>query len=580
MVEPRLGGASSVSVTKITDTAGAVVGFVHVIRDLTVRIESERDVRRSRDFLDCVINAVADPVFVKDSAHRWVLLNDAECALTSRTREEMLGKTDHDFFPADQADAFWAKDDEVLGTGLVNRVVEELTDSSGSDRVLLTTKARHIDPDGQPLIVGISKDITDLVRAEKELRQSRARLESLYRLATTTFESDQELMAFALEEVVRLTESEFAYAHFMNRDQVDLELFAWSRRAFEVCTAPVDRKYPLADAGVWADCARIGRPVIHNDYGTLPKRQGYPEGHVPIRSHMSVPVLDGNQVVMIAGVANREGPYYETDAHDFQLYMTEVWHLLRRREAEFQLRESRRSLEDEVKRRTRQLEATVEELDAFAYSVSHDLMAPVRHMDQFGSFLHEDYGSTLGEDGRQLVERIRGGARRMGVLIQALLDLSRTSRAELRRGEVDIGEVALRVVEELRAEHPGRAVAVEIEAGLAASCDAELAAILLRNLLGNAWKFTSETADARIEVGRADGEGGPRFFVRDNGAGFDAERAPRLFTAFQRFHSEGEFPGTGIGLATARRIVRRHGGDIRAESTPGLGATFYFTLEE
>ncbi|MBM3493666.1 MAG: PAS domain S-box protein, partial [Armatimonadetes bacterium] len=537
MADPKLGGSFNVTVTPITGPENRVLGSVHVVRDLTKRMEAEREVRRSRDFLDCIINAVADPVFVKDAEHRWVLLNDAECALVGVSREAMLGKTDHDFFPAEQADAFWTMDDTVLKAGGVSSSVESLTDADGRVRTLLTTKSRHVGPEGEKFIVGISKDITELQQAQDEVMRSRSRLESLFRLAQGTFETDQELMNFALEEVISLTGSRFAYAHFIDRGEVDLELFAWSREAREVCEAPALRKYSLGDAGVWADCARILRPVIHNEYQDLPERKGYPEGHVHIERHMSVPVIDEGRVVMIAGVANRIGPYDETDARDFQLYMTEVWHLLRRRQVEFELVQRRDTLEEEVASRTRQLEATVEELDAFSYSVSHDLTTPVRHMDQFGRYLLEDYGAALPEDGRKLVTRIREGADKMRQLIDALLTLSRTSRADLRRRQVDLSALATQVFDDLRAMDPKRNVVAVVEPGIVADCDRDLVRLVLQNLLGNAWKFTSQRSPARIEFGSLIRDGRRECFVRDDGAGFDLPNAPRLFTAFQRYHN-------------------------------------------
>jgi light-regulated signal transduction histidine kinase (bacteriophytochrome) len=232
-----------------------------------------------------------------------------------------------------------------------------------------------------------------------------------------------------------------------------------------------------------------------------------------------------------------------------------------------ELAETRAALVDELERKNR-------ELEAFSYSVSHDLRAPLRTIDGFSQALAEDYGPSLDDRARDYIGRVRAGAQRMSSLIDDLLRLSRVSRAELRRRPVDLSSTARTVVAELRQADPERDVTVSIPDNLMVEADANLLRVLLENLIGNAWKFTTRVA-ARIEVGRGpDGA----FFVRDNGAGFDMTYVDRLFAPFQRLHTEEDFPGTGIGLATARRIVDRHGGRIWADGTPGGGATISFTL--
>ena len=578
MGEPNLGGTFNVTVTPIGDGDGGFAGAVHVVRDITDRIAAQREVQRSRDFLDCIINAVADPVFVKTAQHEWVLVNDAECQLTGRRREQMLGMTDRDFFPREQADAFWAADDEVLRTGETSVVLEDLTDASGVTRTLITSKARHVGPDGEEYIVGISKDVSELVETQHQLQRSRSRLESLFRLAHTTFESEQELMDYAVEEAVRLTGSEVGYAHFMEAGQIDLTLFAWSRKARELCAAPVNRKYSLDQAGVWADCARLGQPVIHNDYETLPDRKALPDGHIRIKRHLSVPVMDAGRVVMIAGVGNKVGEYDESDARDLQLYMTEAWHLLRRRQAEFDLRQMNAELHERVRARTSELQELVEELDAFAYSVSHDLTTPLRHVMQYAALMEEDHGALLDADSRRYLGKIRDGLARMHDRIDALLRLSRTSRSEVELSDENLSALALSQLEQLQESEPDRRVTCKVQPGLVGHCDRKLIEIVLQNLLGNAWKFTRRQPEATIEFGAIEEEGRRIYFVRDNGAGFDMAKAKRLFGAFQRFHDDESFPGHGIGLANVRRAVRRLGGRVWADSAAGQGATFYFTL--
>jgi signal transduction histidine kinase len=235
-------------------------------------------------------------------------------------------------------------------------------------------------------------------------------------------------------------------------------------------------------------------------------------------------------------------------------------------------------LEERVKRRTADLEAANKELETFSYSVSHDLRSPLRAIDGFSLALLEDHSSDLDEQGRKDLARVRANANRMGELIDGLLRLSRLSRKELHVADVDLSAIADDVAESMREIDPDRAVTFEIGSGVRGAGDPELLRIVLDNLIGNAWKFTSRHDTAHIEFGSTTLDGERAYFVRDDGAGFDMAYVHKLFGAFQRVHGESEFPGTGIGLATAARIVRRHGGRIWAEGEPDNGATFWFTL--
>ncbi|MDG6103584.1 PAS domain-containing protein [Dactylosporangium aurantiacum] len=246
-----------------------------------------------------------------------------------------------------------------------------------------------------------------------------------------------------------------------------------------------------------------------------------------------------------------------------------------RKRAEEQVRQLNAELEDRVLHRTAELRASNRELDAFAYSVSHDLRAPLRSLDGYSQLLLEDYGDRLDDEGREYLRRLQANVARMATMIDDLLDLSRATRTELRRGPVDVTAIARDVAAELRAVEPDRRVRVTVADGLAAAGDADLVRLVLQNLLGNAWKFTSRRDDAVIEVGAEDRG---VLYVRDNGAGFDMRFAGKLFEPFQRLHAVTDFEGTGIGLAIVHRIVTRHGGRIWAEGTVGSGAVFRFTL--
>ena len=236
-------------------------------------------------------------------------------------------------------------------------------------------------------------------------------------------------------------------------------------------------------------------------------------------------------------------------------------------------------LEQRVRQRTAQLENLNKELETFSYSVSHDLRAPLRSIDGFGRVLEESVPS-LNDEASDALRRMRAATRRMGTLIDDLLKLSRVAAVALHPAPVDLSKMAGDIIDTFKREAPGRDVNWLITPAISAVGDAGLLRIVLENLLGNAWKFSSHRTPARIEFGALAKPGEPlTYYVRDNGAGFDLEYATKLFGPFQRLHSDAEFPGTGVGLATAARIVHRHGGRIWAESAVDRGATFYFTLE-
>jgi signal transduction histidine kinase len=234
----------------------------------------------------------------------------------------------------------------------------------------------------------------------------------------------------------------------------------------------------------------------------------------------------------------------------------------------------------QIERSNQELAALNQEIEAFSYSVSHDLRGPLRSMDGFSQALLEDYGDKLDPEAQDSLRRIRAASQRMGRLIDELLGLSRVTRAELKIRAVDLSEIAREIADSLAQQQPERNVQWEIEEGLTVQADKALIQIAMQNLLENAWKFTGKTAQPLIRVGTLEHDGKKAWFVADNGVGFDMTYADRLFGAFQRLHHESEFPGTGIGLAIVHRIFRRHDGKAWVHAEPGLGATFFFSLKE
>ena len=249
-----------------------------------------------------------------------------------------------------------------------------------------------------------------------------------------------------------------------------------------------------------------------------------------------------------------------------------------RKEGEERLRRLAHELEERFAARTADLFAANEELEAFAYSVSHDLRAPLRGIDGFSQAVLEEYSEILDETGKDYLNRLRAASQRMGVLIDDMLSLSRVSQVGLLHEQVDLSAIASSLAAELQEREPGRQVDFVIPAGVSGPGDSRFLRIVLENLLPNAFKFTATGASARIEFGSEQVDGAEAYFVRDDGVGFDMAYADQLFVPFQRLHAGTEFPGSGIGLATIQRIVRRHGGRAWAHGEIGRGATVYFTL--
>jgi PAS domain S-box-containing protein len=304
------------------------------------------------------------------------------------------------------------------------------------------------------------------------------------------------------------------------------------------------------------------------------------------RSSAAFPIRAGSAVIGAFTIYSDTPQFFAADetnlltslVDDISFAIDFMANAKKRLEAEEELKRLNEELEQRVAARTAELESANKELEAFAYSVSHDLRAPLRIIDGFSQAIEEEHAGRLDDTGKDYFRRVRGASRRMAQLIDALLNLSRVTRGELNRTMVDMSSLAKAAADDLRKTQPDRRVEFVIADAVTVLGDPVMLRAALENLLGNAWKFTEKRDPTRIEFGVMKQEGKNTYFVRDNGAGFDMTYADKLFTVFQRLHTTDEFPGLGIGLATVQRIVHRHGGRIWAEGAVDKGATFYFTL--
>lgn len=339
---------------------------------------------------------------------------------------------------------------------------------------------------------------------------------------------------------------------------------------------------------VWAS----GSPTyVHltDDQSDLPELRQTLEA----RTLFLVPVARGDKrwVVMVIGVQSG-ALFAPDDLHILRLFSEQIATLLENKnlveklvtvneQLERKVAErtiALRKSEEQLQQRLSQLTAVNRELEAFSYSVSHDLRAPLRAINGFSQALFEDYGDQLAPEALEYLNRVRSASQRMGHQIDDMLKLSRVTRSEMINETVNLTAMAQRILDECMLLEPQRRTDITIQPKLYAKADPELTELLMENLLGNAWKFTNRLDLTRIEVGSLGEQGITVYYVRDNGVGFDPQYTTKLFTAFQRLHPVTEFEGNGIGLATVQRIVHRHGGRIWAEGSPGAGATFYFTL--
>jgi len=422
-----------------------------------------------------------------------------------------------------------------------------------------------IELDGESCLITVFQDVTDKTRVQ----------EMIAALAkSSSGDSYQNFLRDTVRSLAEVYQAKFAFIGILLPDKKHVRtLVVWGGEDYAE-----NFEYEL-DGTPCSDILDYSKELIPCDAWRL-----YPDDamlkEMGVESYFGAPLLSSdNQLAGLVSVMDTQPMEMEGWIESILgLFATRISAEVERYQINEELELHRNHLEDLVSERTAKMDLLNKELESFCYSVSHDLRAPLRSISGFTQALKEDYGKQFDTEGKDYLNRVYNGANKMSGLIDDLLDLSRVTRIELNKQEVDLSKMVEQVVNELQEREPQREVCVEIESGMKTVADKPLLKIVLDNLLGNAWKYTGKKKKAIIEIGTLLEAGTKFFFVRDNGVGFDMKYASKLFGAFQRLHHDNEFEGSGIGLATVQRIIMRHSGVIRASAEIDAGATFYFTL--
>jgi PAS domain S-box-containing protein len=549
---------SEISSITLRDENGKITGYVSVQRDISDRKRAEEEIRKLNEDLEqrviertgqlreseekfskAFLTSPAGISISRASDGRYIDVNETLAAMTGYSREELIGHTSAELGLVDPMERQKILD-ASRAAGSVRDVEIQVRTKSG-DIIDVLVSLEQIQIGGQACLLTLQYDITERKRAEAEVRRLNEALEQRH----VALQEANALLQTMMDNMPDHIYFKDIDSHFIRNSRSQARMMGFNdpsqvigKSDFEFFPQEHARRSYKEEQGI----ITTGQPLMD-----IEERVVWPDGRVTWVSTTKLPLRDvENRIIGTFGISRD---------------ITE-----------------RKKAEEELGRANAQLAATNKELEAFSYSVSHDLRAPLRTIDGFSQAVMDDYGRDLPEEGMNYLLRVRKAAQHMANLIDDLLNLSKYTRAPMKTEPVDLSRLANDIKADLEQAYPDRKVDMVIAADMKAHGDAQLMRVVLENLLNNAWKFSSKKDQAEVEFGSTPGKDHTTYFVRDNGAGFDMAYAGKLFGAFQRLHAMTEFPGTGVGLATVQRIINRHGGRIWAESEKGKGATFFFSL--
>jgi len=568
---------------------GEITGIVMVFRDVTMEYKQKEIIKKNEKRLsvlsDNLPNGYLYQILINNdkSQRKFIFISKGVKkihGLSIISIMENLRVLYNQIYEED-LEKLMELEDEALKNSQALYAEMRIQTSTGEKKWISISSSHRVISNNELLWDGIVFDITYRKNAEKVLKFNNERLETLIKLNNMKSENKNELINFALDAAVRLTSSTMGYIAFVNEDESVLSMYAWSDYAMEQCK--IQKKalvYPIEKIGLWGEAVRQRKAIITNDYAAPNlKKKGIPEGHVLIKRHMNIPVFDGNKIVIVAGVANKNNDYVENDIYQLSLLMSGLWTIICRKDSEEELRNYKENLEKIVEKRTEELKKTSEELERFAYIASHDLQEPVRMVTSYMQLLEKRYFDKFDQDANDFIKFAVDGAKRMQSLVNDLLKYSRIGVKGKEFNYVDLNKTITNVIDNLQIIISESDAEIYFDKLPNVKGDNIQLEQLFENLIENAIKYRSDKKPI-IKIDSEDIEDYWGISITDNGIGIKEEYYEQIFQVFKRLHGNNDYSGNGIGLAVCEKIVNHHGGTIEVKSEINKGTTFSFSIKK